>query len=61
MLFALGLGEEVVGVTQYCDYPPEAMTRRVVSRGVIDIYHMTAKEVDDKVQELARTGGSVGR
>jgi iron complex transport system substrate-binding protein len=58
MLFALGLGEQVIGVTEYCNYPPEAKTRRVVSKGVIDIYHMTAKEVDDEVQELARTGGS---
>ena len=23
-LFALGAGPEVVGVSQYCDYPPEA-------------------------------------
>jgi iron complex transport system substrate-binding protein len=58
MLFALGLGEQVVGVTEYCNYPPEARTRHVVSKGVIDIYHMTAKEVDDKIQELARTGSS---
>jgi len=26
-LFAIGLGERVAGVTQYCDYPPEAQTR----------------------------------
>ena len=26
-LFALGLGERVVGVTRYCDYPPEARRR----------------------------------
>jgi len=26
-LFALGLGERVVGVTQYCDYPPEARAK----------------------------------
>lgn len=26
-LFAIGLGERVVGVTQYCDYPPEAVTK----------------------------------
>jgi len=26
-LFALGLGDRVVGVTQYCHYPPEATTR----------------------------------
>ncbi|MEW5720955.1 MAG: helical backbone metal receptor, partial [Chloroflexota bacterium] len=24
VLYALGLGDRVVGVTQYCDYPPEA-------------------------------------
>ena len=27
MLFAIGAGERVVGVTQFCDYPPEAQTR----------------------------------
>jgi len=27
MVFAIGLGERVVGVTPYCDYPPEAKTR----------------------------------
>ncbi len=58
MLFALGVGDQVIGVTEYCNHPPEAKTRRVVSKGVIDIYHMTAKEVDDKVQELAKTGRS---
>ena len=26
-LFALGLGDSVVGVTRYCDYPPEVKTR----------------------------------
>jgi len=26
-LYALGLGERVVGVTRFCDYPPEAATR----------------------------------
>jgi len=26
-LFALGLGDRVAGVTNYCDYPPEALTR----------------------------------
>jgi iron complex transport system substrate-binding protein len=26
-LFALGLGDRVVGVTTYCDYPPEAKTK----------------------------------
>jgi len=29
-LFALGLGERVVGVTDFCDYPPEALTKSKV-------------------------------
>ena len=27
ILFALGLGDRIVGVTDYCDYPPEAKTK----------------------------------
>ncbi|RKX75408.1 MAG: cobalamin-binding protein [Spirochaetes bacterium] len=30
ILFAVGAGEEVVGVTTYCNYPPEAKTREKV-------------------------------
>lgn len=30
LLFALGLGDRVVGVTSYCDYPPEAKTKEKV-------------------------------
>lgn len=29
-LFAVGAGEQVVGVTSYCNYPPEAATRKQV-------------------------------
>ena len=35
LLFALGLGSQVVGVTQYCDYPPEARTRPSVG-GIVN-------------------------
>ena len=31
ILFALGAGDQVVGVTFECDYPPEARSRRIVS------------------------------
>jgi iron complex transport system substrate-binding protein len=30
ILFALGLGEKVVGVTDYCDYPDEAKTKEKI-------------------------------
>jgi iron complex transport system substrate-binding protein len=29
-LFALGLDEEIVGVTEFCNYPPEAQTREKI-------------------------------
>jgi len=35
LLFALGLGEEVVGVTHECDYPDEARDRPQVTRDVL--------------------------
>ncbi len=34
-LFFLGLGDKVVGVTRYCNYPPEAQSKTIVG-GVID-------------------------
>jgi iron complex transport system substrate-binding protein len=35
ILFALGLGREVVGVTRFCDYPPEALAVAKIG-GLVD-------------------------
>ena len=35
ILFALGLGEKIVGVTRYCDFPPEALEKEKVG-GMVD-------------------------
>ncbi len=35
ILFSLGLGERVVGVTRYCDYPPEAQAKEKIG-GLVD-------------------------
>jgi len=35
ILFALGLGNRVVGVTRFCDYPPEAQSIRKIG-GLVD-------------------------
>jgi iron complex transport system substrate-binding protein len=53
MLFALGLGEQVVAVTHECDFPPEAASRRQLTRSVIPD-GLTAREIDAAVRE--RTG-----
>lgn len=34
-LFFLGLGDRIVGVTRYCNYPPEAREKQIIG-GVID-------------------------
>ncbi|NPV84120.1 MAG: ABC transporter substrate-binding protein [Candidatus Aminicenantes bacterium] len=36
ILFALGLNQEIIGVTRYCDYPEEAKNREVVG-GLVDL------------------------
>jgi len=35
ILFALGLHQQVIGVTRFCDFPPEARTKTVVG-GLVD-------------------------
>jgi iron complex transport system substrate-binding protein len=35
IVFALGLGDHLVGVTDECDHPPEAVTKPVVSRSAL--------------------------
>jgi iron complex transport system substrate-binding protein len=55
MLFALGLGGDVVGVTHECDYPEEAarlphLTRTVLPAG------LSAGEIDAAVKEVVGEG-----
>ena len=55
MLFALGLGESVVGVTHECDYPPAArelpqLTATVLPPG------LSAGEIDAAVKEVVGEG-----
>jgi iron complex transport system substrate-binding protein len=56
VLFALGLGDSVVGVTHECDFPPEAATRRVVTATLIDTDELSGAEIDRAVADAARDG-----
>jgi iron complex transport system substrate-binding protein len=58
MLYALGLGDSVVGVTHECDYPPEAaelphLTRSVVPEG------LPPAEIDREVRERTERGEAI--
>lgn len=51
IVFALGAGDLVVGVTHECDYPPEATSRRHCTASLLPP-NLSAKEID---QAVART------
>ena len=58
ILFALGLGEQIVGVSDLGHYPPEARSKRVVSRSKVDAAALTSEQVEKLMQRLLSTGES---
>jgi iron complex transport system substrate-binding protein len=57
-LFALGLGDAVVGVTHECDFPPEAAARPALISPRVDP-HAPAAQLDRSVRELMARGESL--
>lgn len=58
ILFALGAGDEVVGVSHECDYPPEARTRPILTGSALQ-NGMTPSEVDAAVSAQLASGASL--
>lgn len=58
MLFALGLGEELVAVTHECDYPPEAEELPRVTRNALPA-GLSSREIDSAVKERTLRGESI--
>lgn len=58
LLFALGLGEQVVGVTHECDHPMEARDLPSVTRDVLPA-GLSAAEVDREVSERTARGEAI--
>ena len=55
LLFALGLGDQVVAVTHECDYPPEASSRPHLTRSII-AEGLPSGEIDTAVREAVAAG-----
>ena len=51
IVFALGLGDDLVGVSYACDYPDEAASRPVVSHSLRNVKHLDSGEIDALVQQ----------
>ena len=58
MLYALGLGDSVVGVTHECDYPPPAGAKPHLTRSVIAA-GLPAAEIDREVRERTERGAAI--
>ncbi|RMH36932.1 MAG: cobalamin-binding protein [Nitrospirae bacterium] len=56
---ALGLREQLVGITHECDYPETVRTLPVVVRSAIDIVDRTPEQIDHAVREALRQGQSL--
>jgi iron complex transport system substrate-binding protein len=59
MVYALGLGDQLMGITHECDYPPEAKTKSIVVRNVLPIETMSQREIDVAVTARLRDGLSL--
>ncbi len=58
ILFALGLGDQVIGVTDLCDYPPEAREKRIVCRSKIDVLALSSDQVEEMMHQILASGAS---
>jgi iron complex transport system substrate-binding protein len=51
IVYALGLGDRLVGVTHECDFPPEAAGKPRVTSSIIDSEALSSGEIDRAVRD----------
>ena len=59
IVYALGLGDQVVGVSHACDYPPEVRGKPVVCRTVRQLSHLDSQEIDAIIQQARANNNPV--
>lgn len=59
MVCALGLADQLVGVTHECDYPPLVQSKPKIVRNALPIETMSEREIDVAVTERLRAGLSL--
>ncbi len=59
IVYALGLGDQLYGVTHECDFPPEAATKPAIIRPAFDPSTLSSLEIDRAVMERMRRGEGV--
>lgn len=57
MVYALGLGDDLIGVTDECDYPADAVTKPVISRSALPQGRpLSSREIDAAVRRQVGDG-----
>jgi iron complex transport system substrate-binding protein len=56
---AIGLGDELVGVTHECDYPPEAVGKPIITRSVHDLSTSSSRDIHRLVSAAVHGGSSL--
>jgi len=57
MVYALGLEDQLVGVSHSCDFPERVIGKPVVSRSIRNIRNLGSAEIDAIIQQ-ARTNNN---
>jgi iron complex transport system substrate-binding protein len=56
---AIGLGDELVGVTHECDWPPEVVGKPVMTRSVFDLADKPSHSIHELVEAAVHGGSSL--
>ena len=59
ILYELGLGAQITGVTHECKYPDSARKKPKVVNASIDCAAMSSREIDRRIGEMSGTGGEI--
>jgi iron complex transport system substrate-binding protein len=59
ILYEIGSGSQIIGVTHECNYPEEAKSKPKIINSSFDASTMTSKEIDDKIVELFGKGQNI--
>src|SRR3954454_17887084 len=61
IVFALGLGDEFVGRTHECDYPPEAESVPIMTRSRGGHPYGDSRQIHDRVTKALHGGSAISR
>jgi iron complex transport system substrate-binding protein len=59
LVYELGAGDDLVGVTHECLYPEQAKVKPRIIDSVFDSQKMSSLQIDEKISELARNGQNI--